>query len=303
MKDLLIIGAGPAGLSAAVYAVRAGLTVTMLEQNYMPGGQVLTTYEVDNYLGFKGINGFDLGLKFKEHAESMGAKAQSATVNSIEKGTEGFVVHCNEGDYRAKTVLVTTGAENRTLGVAGETTFRGKGVSYCATCDGAFFKNKVTAVIGGSYTAVEDAIYLSAICEKVYLVHRRDKLRAGALLEQKLLACENVEILWNTTVADIVGDDRVKGLQLTHLPDQTAKEVAVDGVFIAVGTVPQTALLKPLIELDKNGYVPADETGATTMEGLYVAGDLRQKPLRQIVTAVADGANAVSAIWNYLLEG
>ncbi len=302
MKDITIIGAGPAGLSAAVYAIRAGLEVEVIETEYMPGGQVLTTYEVDNYLGFHGINGFDLGMKFKEHAEGMGIKFKSGKVSEIRKKDSDFEVVCGEEILDTHTVLVATGAENRKLGVEGEARLQGKGVSYCATCDGAFFRGKDAVVIGGSYTAVEDAIYLSALCNKVYLVHRRDKLRAGAFLEKQLFACENVEIIWNSTVEQILGEDKVSGIELKDVKTGDIRELTIDGVFVAVGTIPRTDLLKGIAELDSNGYAIADETCKTSATGIYVAGDLRTKPLRQISTAVADGANATTSIWNYLME-
>ncbi len=295
MKDTIIIGAGPAGLSAAVYAVRAGLDIMLIEGNYVAGGQVLTTYEVDNYLGLPGINGFDMGVQFKDHAEKMGVSITTATVESVEKNGDAFSVRCGGETYESKTVLIATGAINRKLGVEGEQRLQGKGISYCATCDGAFYKGQTTAVVGGSYTAVEDAIYLSAICEKVYLIHRRDKLRAGAYLEKKLLACENVEILWNQNVDDIVGEQKVSGIKL-RANDGAQSELSVGGVFIAVGTTPQTELVKELIELDGHGYAVAGENCESSLDGLYVAGDLRTKPLRQITTAVSDGATAITTI-------
>ncbi len=295
MKDIVIIGAGPAGLSAAVYAIRAGLDIDIFENNYMGGGQILTTYEVDNYLGLPGMNGFDMGMKFQEHAVKMGVNITTAEVTAIEKKDDFFVVSFGNSSVESRTVLVTTGAENKLLGVEGETRLRGKGVSYCATCDGAFYKGKTTAVVGGSYTAVEDAIYLSALCEKVYLIHRRDKLRAGGFLEKKLFACENVEIIWNCTVSEIVGDEKIAALELKY-NDGNEKPLPVDGAFIAVGTTPQTTLIKDIVNLTESGYVIADENCESSLEGLYVAGDLRTKPLRQIVTAVSDGANAVTSI-------
>ncbi len=298
--DLAIIGAGPAGLSAAVYASRSGLTLRIFESNYVAGGQVLTTYEVDNYLGIAGINGFDLGVKFKEHAERFGAKVETAEIKEIKKSDSGFTVVTSSEEILAKCVLVCTGAENRKLGISGEAEFSGKGVSYCATCDGAFFKNKTVAVVGGSYTAVEDAIYLSGLCEKVYVVHRRDKLRAGAYLEKKLFECENVEIVWNSTAQEIKGDGSVKRLDVKDVKSGQTAALDVQGVFIAVGTTPKTELLKGIVELDEYGYVNAPESGKTEVDGLYVAGDLRKKQLRQITTAVSDGANAATAVFNYL---
>ncbi len=298
--DLVIIGAGPAGLSAAVYAVRAGLNLRIFESNYTPGGQVLTTYEVDNYLGLPGINGFDLGLKFKEHAERFNVKTETAEIKEIKKVQSGFEIVADKETISAKFVLVCTGAVNKKLGVQGEEEFSGKGVSYCATCDGAFFKGKTVAVVGGSYTAVEDAIYLSALCEKVYVIHRRDKLRAALVLQEKLFAASNVEMKWNSTVTEIKGEASVNLLELQDTKTGEKSNISVDGVFVAVGTTPKTELLKELLELDEYGYVVAPESGKTKVSGLFVAGDLRKKHLRQITTAVSDGANAATAIFSEL---
>ncbi len=300
IKDLIIVGAGPAGLSAAVYAARAGLSLSIYNNNFVPGGQVLQTYEVDNYLGMPGVNGFDMGVKFNEHAQKFGINAINEDVEKIEKNGDVFNVHIKSGVQKAKAVLVCTGADYRKLGVKGEEEFIGKGVSYCATCDGAFFKQKTTAVIGGSYTAVEDAIYLSALCEKVYLVHRRDKLRAGAFLEKKLFDCKNVEVVWNSTVVQINGEGSVKGITTLNKITNEQKDIKADGVFVAVGTVPQNKLLQTLAELDDYGYAIADESCKTSVKGLFVAGDLRKKSLRQIATAVSDGANAATSIYSYL---
>ncbi len=300
--DLAIIGAGPAGLSAALYAVRAGLSVKLLETNYMPGGQILLTDEVDNYLGLGGTNGFELGMKFKEHVEKLGVTAQIAEVISINKADDEFVIQCKKEDINAKTVLIATGAVNRKLEVKGEEEFTGKGVFYCATCDGAFYKDKAVAVIGGSYNAVEEAMFLSNICKDVYVVHRRDKLRVGAYLEEKLAACKNVKVIWDSTVEEIVGEDKVKSVMLKNKNTGDINEVLVDGVLVAIGTVPKNDIIKDLVKLDDYGYVIADETCKTSLDGLYVAGDLRTKQLRQVVTAVADGANAVTSAWNYIKE-
>jgi len=300
MKDLVIIGAGPAGLSAALYAARAGIDFLLIESNYMAGGQVLNTYEVDNYLGMPKVNGFDMGMQFKTHVESFGVEIVSSSVEKIEKKDKYFVVHTNEEDVDCKTILLATGAVSRKLGIPGEEALRGRGVGYCATCDGAFYRGRVTAVIGGSYQAVEDAIYLSAICEKVYLVHRRDALRAGAVLEKQLLQLDNVEIIWNHIPVAIVGNEQVEALRLEEI--QTGKEsvLPVDGVFVAVGTKPTTALAEGLVEMDAQGYIVAGEMGETSLPGFFVAGDIRTKALRQIVTAVADGANAITSVSHYL---
>ncbi len=304
MKDLVIIGAGPAGLSAAVYAFRAGLDIEIIEGNYVSGGQVLLTYEVDNYLGLPGVSGFDMGLIFKGHVEKMGIEIKTAFVEEIKKKGDVFEVCCKERCIEAKCVLLTAGAQNRKLEVKGEEEYSGKGVSYCAACDGSFFKGKKVAVVGGSYTAVEDAIYLAAICEEVYLIHRRDKLRAGAFLENRLFACENVKFIENSVVKEIAGGDenKVTHINIENVQTKENTSLNVSGVFVAVGTIPKTDLVKNLVDLDKNGYVIANETCETSLKGLFVAGDLRTKPLRQIITAVADGANAATSVWNYLLD-
>ena len=295
MKDLIIIGAGPAGLSAALYGARAGLNLMVLESNFMAGGQVLNTYEVDNYLGLPGSNGFDMGMKFKEHVENLGVEISALSVEKIEKADKHFEIRTSEGMVEGRAVILATGAVNRKLAIPGEEELRGRGVGYCATCDGAFYRGKVTAVIGGSYQAVEDAIYLAGICEKVYLIHRRDELRAGAILEAQVKNLANVEMVWNHIPLEIKGADCVE-----HVKTKEQNLLKVDGVFVAIGTIPKTELAQGLVELDEQGYVVAGETGETGLPGFYVAGDIRTKELRQIVTAVADGANAVTAAAAYL---
>lgn len=302
MKDLIIIGAGPAGLSAALYGARAGLDLLVLESNFMAGGQVLNTYEVDNYLGLPDSNGFDMGMKFKEHVEKLGVEIVALSAEKVEKQERGFAVYTSEGTIESRAVLLATGAVNRKLGIPGEEELRGRGVGYCATCDGAFYRDKVTAVIGGSYQAVEDAIYLSRICKKVYLVHRRDELRAGAILEAQVKNLANVEIVWNHIPVQIKGTDYVEQLLIEHVQTKEQSLLRVDGVFVAIGTTPQTGLVKGLVDMDEQGYILAGETGETGLPGFYVAGDIRTKHLRQIVTAVADGANAVTAAAAYLKE-
>ena len=292
--DLIIIGSGPAGLSAAVYGMRAGLRLLVIEKNPMSGGQVLNTYEVDNYLGLPGINGFDMGMKFREHADKLGAPFLEAEVTGITDG-EMKTVHTTQGDYEAKALVVAAGAHHAHLGVPGEEELSGMGVSYCATCDGAFFRGKTVAVVGGGDVALEDAIYLTRFCEKVYLIHRRDELRGAHVLQEQLKALPGAQILYSHVVLEIQGENGVKGVLLEDLKSGSRRTLAVDGVFIAVGIHPETELVRGLADCDKAGYVLAGEDGATNIPGLYVAGDIRKKPLRQVVTAVADGANAVTA--------
>lgn len=293
-QDLIIIGSGPAGLSAAVYGMRAGLKLLVIERNPMSGGQVLNTYEVDNYLGLPGINGFDMGVKFREHADKLGAPFLEAEVTGITDG-EVKIVHTTEGDYETSALIVATGAHHAHLGVPGEEELSGMGVSYCATCDGAFFRGKTVAVVGGGDVALEDAIYLTRFCEKVYLIHRRDELRGAHVLQEQLKALPTAEILYSHVVREIQGEDSVTGVLLEDLKSGSMRTLPVDGVFVAVGIHPETELVQGLVECDEAGYVLAGEDGVTSVPGIYVAGDVRKKPLRQVVTAVADGANAVTA--------
>lgn len=299
MYDLIIVGSGPAGLSAAVYGKRAGLHLIVIEKNPMSGGQVLNTYEVDNYLGMPGINGFDMGMKFREHAEHLNVEFVEAAVTSVEDG-EVKVVHTGEGDYRARTVILTTGAEHAHLGVPGEEELSGRGVSYCATCDGAFYKGKTAAVVGGGDVALEDAIFLTRFCEKVYLIHRRDELRGARILQDQLKDLPNVEILYSTVVQKINGEDAVESLTIQNVKSGQISELEINGIFIAVGIHPNTDFYKGLIACDEQGYVLAGEDGVTNVPGIFVAGDVRKKGLRQIITAVADGANAAVSAGTYL---
>jgi len=300
MYDMLIIGSGPAGMGAAIYGVRAGLSLAVLDRSPISGGQVLTTYEVDNYLGLPQISGGEISQKFREHADSLGVNFVTANVTSIEDKKDCKIVHTEEGDYEAKTLLLATGATHAMLGVKGEMQLTGMGVSYCATCDGAFFRKRTVAVVGGGDVAVEDAIFLAGLCSKVYLIHRRDSLRAADSLQKKLMSMENVEILWNCEVKEIQGEDMVEKILVYHNQDDSQSEIEVNGVFIAVGIHPNTELYQGLVEMDEQGYVLADESCKTTVDGIYAAGDIRKKALRQIITAVADGANAVTSAQNYL---
>lgn len=304
MFDVVIIGSGPAGISASIYAKRAGLKALTLEQNPLSGGQVLNTYEVDNYPGLSGINGFDMGMKFREHADKLGCKFQNAAVSRVRKvsaGEEsGFILETSEGEIFTRTVVAAMGAVHAKLQVPGEEEFAGKGVSYCATCDGAFFRGKMTAVVGGGDVAVEDAIFLARSCEKVYLIHRRDELRAADILQKELKALPNIEILWNTVVKEISGEEKAQSLTLEDTRTGVRRSLAADGVFIAVGIVPSGDLMKDMVDHDEQGYFLAGEECATSVPGIFVAGDLRKKKLRQVVTAVADGANAIASVLDYL---
>lgn len=308
MYDVVIIGAGPAGLSAAIYAKRAGLDAVTIEKNSISGGQVLNTYEVDNYPGFYGINGFDMGMKFREHADKLECEFKTGTVISIKTGQmentgeEGFLIETDEEVLYAKTVVAAMGAVHAKLNIPGEGELLGRGVSYCATCDGAFFRGKTTAVIGGGDVAAEDAIFLARACKKVYLIHRRDELRAARILQDKVKALPNVEILWNTVAETVEGQDHVEGLYLKDVKTGESKKIDVDGVFIAVGIIPDSSILKEVADCDEKGYVIAGEDCVCNTPGIFAAGDVRTKKLRQIVTAAADGANAIHSVQEYLLH-
>lgn len=297
--DLIIIGSGPAGLSAAVYGKRAGLNLLVIEKNYMSGGQILNTYEVDNYLGMPGMNGFDMGMQFRAHADKLGVEFLEAEVTGLEKGTEK-VVHTTKGDYNTKAVLLAMGAQHAKLGVPGEERLSGRGVSYCATCDGAFYKNKTVAVVGGGDVALEDAAFLARYCTKVYLIHRRDELRGAPILQQQLEGLENVEILYSHTVQEICGEEVVDSLLLQNKKDGSSVALQVEGVFIAVGMLPESGWVPDWLEQDKKGYLVAGEEGKTSVEGIFAAGDIRTKALRQIITAVSDGANAAISAASYV---
>lgn len=301
VKDLIIIGSGPAGLAAAIYAKRAGLDAVVLEKGGMSGGQVLTTYEVDNYPALPGIGGFDLGTKMREHADRLGAQFSQEEARDIIIEESVKKVLTDEGEWKAKAVIIAAGASHAKLGVEGEKELTGMGVSYCATCDGAFFKGKSVAVVGGGDVAVEDAVFLARTCEKVYLIHRRDELRAAKILQNALFEQENVEVLWDTTVEKINGADAVKSLTLRSKKDGGFKELPVQGVFVAVGILPDTERFRKLARVDEKGYFVAGEDCVTSTPGIFAAGDARRKPLRQIVTAVADGANAVTSVQAYLM--
>ncbi|MCX4298949.1 MAG: thioredoxin-disulfide reductase [Lachnospiraceae bacterium] len=302
LYDVVIIGAGPAGMGAAVYAVRAGLKTVVIDRSPLSGGQILTTYEVDNYLGLPSLSGGELSDKFREHADQLGVKFITANVQAIEETAElsKYRIHTDKSILQSKTIILATGASHSLLNVTGEKEFTGMGVSYCATCDGAFFRKRTVAVIGGGDVAVEDAIFLSKICQKVYLIHRRDQLRAVDSLQKKLFSLENVAVLWDSEVQEITGTDKVTGISLYHKKSCEQSQLDVDGVFIAVGIVPDTELCKELVEMDEKGYVIADETCTTSKKGIFAAGDIRKKQMRQIITAVADGANAVGSVQSFL---
>lgn len=298
--DVIIIGSGPAGLAAAIYGKRARLRTLVIEKQPMSGGQILNTYEVDNYPGLPGIGGFELGQKFREHAEKMETEFVTAEVTGIAEKKEIKRVLTDKGEYETKTIILATGANHRKLGVPGEEELCGMGVSYCATCDGAFFRGRAVAVVGGGDVALEDALFLARACKKVYLIHRRNEFRGAKVLQEQVAQAENIEVIWDTVVEEIKGDGQVQALALFDKKKEEKSELPVDGVFIAVGIEPNTAQIEDAVELDEGGYIIAGENTKTSVPGIFAAGDVRTKPLRQVVTAVADGANAITAVENYL---
>lgn len=301
MYDLIIIGAGPAGLSAAIYASRARLNAIVIEQNYVNGGQIIDTYEIDNYPGLPGLSGMDLAMKMAEHAEKLGVETVNGFVQSLDLTGPVKKVITDEGTYEAKAVIIASGATHSKLGAQGENQYAGMGVSYCATCDGAFYRGKDVLVVGGGDVAVEDAIFLARGCNKVYVVHRRDELRAAKVLQESLLSLPNVEMVWNSNLKSITGGMKVENATVVNKLDQTERTIPVSGVFIAVGITPRSEFARNHVDMDEKGYIVANETGATSVPGVFAAGDVRTKQLRQVVTAVADGANAVTSVEKYLL--
>lgn len=299
--DMIIIGAGPAGMSAAIYAKRAGMSALVLEKTGTNGGQVLNTYEVDNYPGLPGISGFDLCMKMKEHMDKLEVPVISADVTKIIDQKELKMVCTEEGNYITKTVIIAAGAHHAKLGVPGEEELAGMGVSYCATCDGAFFNGREVAVIGGGDVAVEDALFLARACKKVYLIHRRNELRAARILQEALFKQPNIEVVWEHVVTGIEGEEQVEALLIQNKNTKKAQKLSVSGVFVAVGNVPDSKAFEGVVKLDEKGYIVAEEDGITSVPGIFAAGDIRTKKLRQIVTAAADGACAVNSAEQYII--
>lgn len=290
--DVIIIGGGPGGYCAALYAARANLSTLVIEK-FAPGGQMATTEIVENYPGFvEGINGFELGMQMKKGAERFGVKTKLAEVKRVELETNPKRIHTAKDVFEAKTVILALGAYPRELELSNERNLRGRGVSYCATCDGMFYKEKTVVIVGGGNTAVADALFLAKICKKVYLVHRRDELRASKTYLEVLERTENIEFVWNSEVTEILADEFVTGVKVTNRKEDSVRVISCDGIFVAIGNTPNTELIRGQVELDDAGYVPADETTRTNLPGVFAVGDMRNKPLRQIVTAVADGAVA-----------
>lgn len=301
MYDVIIIGSGPAGLSAAIYGKRAGLNMLVLEQNPLSGGQVLNTYEVDNYPGLPGITGMELAQKMRAHADALGAEFKTARVTEIVDESDHKTVRTDKEAYETQTVILAMGATHRKLEVPGEEKLCGMGVSYCATCDGAFFRGRTTAVVGGGDVALEDAIFLARGCEKVYLIHRRDEFRGAKILQRQVEATPNIEILYDTEVKEIVGEDQVEHIIIYNKKKQTSSQLEVQGIFLAVGIIPN-ADVRGLPKQDEGGYLVAGEDACTSIPGIFAVGDIRTKQLRQVLTAAADGANAITSAERFLTE-
>ena len=297
--DIIIIGAGPAGLTAGIYAARAGLNAVIFEKQFA-GGQITKTDLVENYPGIASITGIDFAMQMQAHAEEAGAQLMTVDIDRLELSGEIKKVYSGDTVYEAKTIILAMGAQARKLNLESELKLAGKGVSYCATCDGAFFRGKEVAVIGGGDTAAEDALYLSKIVSRVYMVHRRDALRAEQYLADRIEKTDNIEMVWDSTLSEITGENLVDGIDVLNKNTNEMRHIPVSGTFIAVGMVPESELVKDLVKVDDSGYVVAGETCETSVPGVFVAGDLRGKKLRQIVTATADGAAAVSSVEEYL---
>lgn len=290
--DMIIVGGGPGGYTAALYATRAGLSTLVLEK-LSAGGQMALTSEIDNYPGFpQGVDGFDLGMAMQEGAQRFGAQTQMTTVTALELSGAVKTITTTDGAFRSRTVVLATGAGPRLLGLPKEQELTGKGLHYCAHCDGMFYRNKTVVVVGGGNSAAADALLLSRICKKVILVHRRDSLRATQLYHKQLEKAENVEFRWNSTVTELLHGDRLTGVRLTDVRTGDETELSCDGLFVSIGRVPVSDLAAGQVALDENGYIVADESTRTSLPGVFAVGDVRTKALRQIVTAVADGAVA-----------
>lgn len=301
LYDVVIIGGGPGGYSAALYCARSGYSVLVLEK-LSPGGQMATTGQVDNYPGFdEGVDGFELGERMKKGADRFGVETAFAEVTAVDLEAQPKKVETTEGTVTARTVVLATGASPRELGFPEEHTLRGRGVSYCATCDGMMYRNKTVAVIGGGNSAVADALYLAKVCKKVYLVHRRDELRASKIY-MDALTDSGIEFIWNSKPVQILHEKRVTGVLVENVKTGEQQEVACDGVFVAIGRVPDTELFKGVLEMDETGYLKAGESTQTNIPGVFAVGDLRAKPLRQIVTAASDGAVASHFIEEFLMH-
>ena len=299
--DMIILGGGPGGYTAALYAARAGLDTVVLER-LSAGGQMALTSEIDNYPGFpEGIDGFELGMKFQEQAEKFGAKTEYAEVQGLELRSDPKVLHTSEGDFFARTVVIATGAGPRKLGLPDEERLTGRGVHYCAHCDGMFYRGKTVAIVGGGNSAAAEALYLSRVAKRVILIHRRDSLRATKIYHEPLKNLGNLSFRWNSAVTELLGDERLRAVRVKNLLSGEEEELQIDALFVSIGRKPATELVAGQLELE-NGYIAADESTQTSIPGVYAVGDIRTKALRQIITAASDGANAAHHAEAWLSE-
>lgn len=300
--DMIVVGGGPGGCTAALYAARAGLRVAVVEK-LSAGGQMALTAQIDNYPGFpEGVDGFSLGEMMQQQAERFGAEFILADVESLDLTAEPKSVTTSEGALLGRTVVLSTGAKARELGAAGESALVGRGVAYCAACDGMFFRGKTVAVVGGGNSAAADAMLLSRVAKEVYVIHRRDTLRATKVYHEPLMQAENVHFCWNSVVEDLLHGEKLTGVRLRNVKTDERRELTLDGLFVSVGRVPESAMAAGQLELDPQGYIVAGEDTRTSLAGVYAVGDVRTKALRQVVTAVADGAAAVHSAEEYLAE-
>ena len=300
--DVIIIGGGPAGYTAGLYGVRAGLKVLLIEKLFA-GGQIALSHQVDNYPGFEnGIDGFTLSQNMKSQAERFGLISKTEEVKKIEIEDDIKVVKTSNQDYFTKTIIIATGATPRELNISNNKVASGKGIHYCASCDGMFYKNKTAMIVGGGDTALSDALLLSRIAKKVIIVHRRDSFRGTKIYQDSIFKAENISVIFDSKVKDVIVKDNFEGVILENVKTSQTTEVLCDGIFVCIGRKPETDFVKGLINLDENGYILAGENTKTNVEGIYAVGDVRTKQVRQVVTAVSDGANAIHQIENLLLE-
>lgn len=302
LYDVIVIGGGPAGYTAAMYAARAGLDTLVLEK-MAAGGQMALTMQIDNYPGFEeGVDGFSLGMKMQQSAERFGVATEMTEVTKVQLDGDIKIIETPDGIFRSRTVIIATGASHRHLGLPNEYDFIGRGLGYCAACDGMLYRGKTVVVVGGGNSAAADALLLSRICEKVIVVHRRDSLRATKVYHEPLMNASNVEFVWNSTVEELIAGDKIEGVRVRNAVTGEAKDIEAGGVFISIGRAPATELFKDILELDEQGYIVADETTRTSVPGVFAVGDVRTKVVRQVVTAVGDGAVAVHFAEEYLAQ-
>ncbi len=299
MKDLVIIGSGPAGMAAGIYAKRGGLDTTLIEK-VSPGGQAVYAHSIENYPGSYQVPGYELMFSFANHLEKFGLAPEVMEITGTELSGKVKLVHTQSATIEAKAVVIASGASPRKLGMPNEGRLTGRGVSYCASCDGNFFKGKVAAVVGGGDAAAEDALYLAKICSKVYVIHRRDSLRAQDIVQKRLFAMQNVEMVWNSVTEDILGEEKVESLLIRDVNDKTLRELPTDSIFVAIGQVPNTGLFAKEVSLAETGHIIVDREMRTNVPGVFAAGDVTVKPLRQVVTAVSDGAVASYSAIKYI---